>query len=243
MRAGKHVICEKPMAISSAKAKQMAAAAKKARRRLFIGQCIRFWPAYVVARDIIRSREHGKVRSAVFTRISPAATWSWQGWLHDPRKSGLAALDLHIHDADYILYLFGTPRSVFSRGSGSARKGFDHIVTAYDYGKSSMIVAEGGWDYPAGFPFSMTFRVTMDKATLSLAADGSLTLYGEDNAAAVVSVPDGDGYSHELRHFIDCIANNRASTIVTPKSAMRSVQLVEAEIRSAAAGKPVKVKF
>jgi predicted dehydrogenase len=243
LRAGKHVICEKPMAISSAEAKRMAAAAKKAGRRLFIGQCIRFWPAYVVAREIIRSRQHGKVRSAVFTRISPTPTWSWQQWLHDPCKSGSAALDLHIHDADYILYLFGAPKSVFSRGSGSARKGFDHIVTAYDYGKSSLIVAEGGWDYPAGFPFSMTFRVAMEKATLSLAADGSLTLYGEDNAAAVVSVPDGDGYSHELRHFIDCIANNRASTIVTPKSALRSVQLVEAEIRSAAAGKPVKVKF
>ena len=89
----------------------------------------------------------------------------------------------------------------------------------------------------------MTFRVTMEKATLSLAADGGLTLYGEDNAAAVVCVPEGDGYRHELRHFVDCIANDQASAIVTPKSAMRSVQLVEAEIRSAAAGKPVKVRF
>ena len=194
-------------------------------------------------REIIHSRQHGKVRSAVFTRVSPRPTWSWRQWLHDPRKSGSAALDLHIHDADYILYLFGEPKSVFSRGSGSARKGFDHVVTTYNYGKPSLIVAEGGWDYPPGYPFSMTFRVTMEKATLSLAADGGLTLYGADNAAAVVCVPEGDGYRHELRHFIDCIANDEASAIVTPKSAMRSVQLVEAEIRSAAAGKPVKVRF
>ena len=89
----------------------------------------------------------------------------------------------------------------------------------------------------------MTFRVVMEKATLVFAADGSLMLYGENNATAVVSVPEGDGYTHELRHFIDCIAKDEASTVVTPKSAMRSVQLVEAEIRSAISGKPVKLQF
>ena len=68
LQAGKHVICEKPMATCSTDAKEDAAAAKKARRRLFVAECIRFWPAYATARDIIRSRKYGKVRSAVLTR-------------------------------------------------------------------------------------------------------------------------------------------------------------------------------
>jgi predicted dehydrogenase len=119
MQAGKDVICEKPMAISSADAKKMLAVAKKTRRRLFVAQCIRFWPAYATARDIIQSQKHGNVRSAVFTRLSATPTWSWNNWLHDPRKSGKAALDMHIHDADFVLYVFGKPKSVFSRGCGS----------------------------------------------------------------------------------------------------------------------------
>ena len=130
----------------------MVAAAKQARRRLFVAQCIRFWPAYATARDIIRSRKHGKVRSAVFTRLSATPTWSWKQWLHDPRKSGSAALDLHIHDSDYILYVFGKPKSVFSRGCGSPQKGFEHIVTTYDYGRSSLIMAEGAWEYSSFVP-------------------------------------------------------------------------------------------
>jgi predicted dehydrogenase len=243
LQAGKHVICEKPMAVCSADAKKMAAAAKKARRRLFVAQCIRFWPAYAAAREIIRSRKHGKVRSAVFTRLSPTPTWSWKGWLHDARKSGSAALDLHIHDADYVLYLFGKPKSVFSRGCGSLRKGFEHIVTTYDYGGSSLIVAEGGWEYNASFPFSMTFRVVMDRATLELAADGNLKLHRSEGSSAVVPVAEGDGYSLELRHFIDCVASRCATTIVPPESAVQSVRLVEAEVKSAATGKPVKIKF
>lgn len=243
LQAGKHVFCEKPMAICSADAKKMVAAAKKARRKLFVAQCIRFWPSYVVAREIIRSRKYGKVRSAIFTRLSATPTWSWQQWLHDPRKSGSAALDLHIHDADYILYAFGKPKSVFSRGSGSARSGFSHIVTVYDYGGTSLIAAEGAWEYAPTFKFSMTFRVALEKATLELGADGRLTLHGMDGSSKAIPVPDGDGYVHELRHFIDCIAHLRATTIVPPESAMQSVRLVEAEIQSAATGKPVKVKL
>ena len=243
LQAGKHVICEKPMAISSADAERMVEAAKRARRKLFVAQCIRFWPSYAKARDIIRSREFGKVRSAVFTRVSPVPTWSWKNWLHDPAKSGKAALDLHIHDTDYVLYVFGKPKSVFSRGFGSARKGFDHIVTTYDYGKSNLIMAEGGWDYVSGFGFAMTFRVAMDKATLELAADGNLKLHYPDKPSETVPVPQGDGYGHELQHFVDCIAQNRTTSIVPPQSAMQSVRLIEAEVRSAATGKPVKLRW
>ena len=242
MRAGKHVICEKPMAISSGEAKAMLAAAKQTRRRLFVAQCIRFWPAYAKTREIIRSKKYGKVRSAVFTRVSPTPTWSWDGWINDPRKSGAAAFDLHIHDADFVLYTFGKPKSVFSRGCGSLRKGFDHIVTTYDYGGSRLIMAEGAWEYPGGFGFSMTFRVAMEEATLELAADGTLKLHGQNGVSKTVRVSKGDGYVLELQHFIDCIAKNSASKIVPPESALKSVRLVEAEIESAATGKPIPFK-
>lgn len=242
LSAGKHVICEKPMALSSLDARKMTVAARQARRQLFIGHCIRFWPAYEVAREIIRGNKYGKVFSAVFSRISPKPTWSWNNWLLNPKLSGNAALDLHIHDADFILYLFGKPKSVCSHGAGSARSGFEYIVTSYEFAGNNVVIAEGGWGYESTYPFSMTFRVAMEKASLALHADGKLMLYQSGRDPETVAVPPGDGYGRELAHFIDCIAAGGQSRIVSPESAMLSVQLVQTEIKSAITGKRIKFK-
>jgi predicted dehydrogenase len=242
LRAGKHVICEKPMARNSAQAAQMVAAAKKARRMLFVAHCIRFWPAYEMAREMLRSGKYGRLLSANFVRVGGRPLWGWKNWFMDPARSGAAALDLHIHDADYILFALGKPKAVRSVGSGFARGRFDHIVTAYDYGDGSLVVAEGAWDYAGKFPFSMTFRLSMEKAALELQPDGVLKLHPQGKESRVLKVPAGDGYHRELKHFIDCIAKRRKSPVVAPESAMMSVRLVEAEIESAKKGKAVRVR-
>jgi predicted dehydrogenase len=241
LKSGHHVICEKPMALKSAEAVAMIAAARVARRRLFIAQCIRFWPAYAKARELVLGKKFGQVVSAVFTRVSPRPTWSWQGFLEDPRKSGACALDLHIHDADFVLYMLGRPRSVLSRAVKNKNGGLDHITTFYNYAPGTLIQAEGAWEYHAGFPFAMTFRIALEKATLNFDAQG-LRLCPAEGQAKPVKVAEGDGYYHELKHFMDCIRRNRTSPIVPPESALRSVQLIEAEIKSARSGKIVRFK-
>ncbi|MBU4285744.1 MAG: Gfo/Idh/MocA family oxidoreductase [Verrucomicrobia bacterium] len=241
LKSGHHVICEKPMALKSAEAVAMIAAARAARRKLFIAQCIRFWPAYAKARELVRSKKLGKVVSAVFTRVSPRPTWSWQRFLEDPRKSGACALDLHIHDADFVLYMLGQPRSVLSRAVKNKNGGLDHITTFYNYAPGTLIQAEGAWEYNAGFPFSMTFRIALEKATLIFDAQG-LQLCPAKGQAKPVAVAEGDGYFHELKHFLDCIRRNCASPVVPPEAALRSVQLIEAEVKSARSGKIVRFK-
>ena len=241
--AGKHVISEKPMAISSREAAKMIAAAKSAKRRLFVAHCIRFWPQYAVAREIVKSRKHGKVISACFRRFSSTPLWSWQNWLQDPKKSGVCALDLHIHDADFVLYCFGKPKSVTSRAGGFGKGRIDHIVTSYEYGANQLVTAEGGWEFAGGYPFSMSFAVVMEKATLECASDLTLTLHPVKGKSEVVKAPAGDGYEHELRHFVECIAKKKSSGVVSPNSAMESVKLVELEMKSALTGRTVPVKL
>ncbi len=241
LQAGRHVICEKPMALNSAGGRAMIEAAREARRQLFIAQCIRFWPAYSRARELVRGGKLGKVQSAVFTRLSARSNWSWNNFLNDPRKSGGGALDLHIHDADFVLHLLGEPRSVTSRAVVSGKFGMDHISTFYEYSPGTLVQAEGGWEYDPGFPFSMTFRIALEKGTLVFDAQG-LMLYPAKGKPRKVSVAEGDGYLHELRHFADCIRRNRRSPIVPPESALRSVELVEAEMRSARSGRTVKFR-
>ncbi len=57
MRAGKHVFCEKPMSLTVEACLEMERAAEEADRRLMIGHCLRYWPQYVKAREILASGE------------------------------------------------------------------------------------------------------------------------------------------------------------------------------------------
>ncbi len=239
LNAGKHTLCEKPMALTTEEADAMLDAAKTSGKLLLIGQCIRFWPAYAKAREMIVGGEHGRVITACFRRFSTMPVWNWDGWLLDPGRSGLAALDLHIHDADFIASVFGMPESVASFGGTLHPGGFDHILTRYAYPDGKLVTAEGGWEYAPNFPFSMTFAIHMEKASLELAADGSLTLYPVSGAPGAIPVDPGTGYQHELAHYLDCLAAGRESSVITAASARDSVRLVEAEIRSAAAGATV----
>lgn len=243
LEAGKHVICEKPMARTSADAARMASAARAARRKLFVAQCIRYWPAYAVARRLIRGGALGRVRSAAFRRLGATPLGSWKNWLQDPARSGLCALDMHIHDSDFVLYTFGPPRSVTSRGAGFSRGRLDHILTAYDYGDGSLVTAEGGWMYSSPFGFEMTFLVALERATLALGREGILKLLPRRGQDRTLKVPAGDGYLLELRDFIRCIGTGRESEVVTPASAARSVRLVELEMESALRGRPVPVRL
>ena len=215
LQAGKHVICEKPMALCSADAKKMAATAKKAHRRLFVAQCIRFWPAYATAREVIRSRKYGRVRSAVFTRLSATPTWSWNQWLHNPRR---AARRRSICTST-IRITFSTHSANRNRCSAAAadlrKRGSRHIVTSYDYGGTSLIVAEGAWEYAPTFQFSMTFRVAMDKATLELAADGNLRLH-----SGMVRVPWFQ-WPRETATRTSCGISSIASPIAEPRRSCR----------------------
>jgi predicted dehydrogenase len=241
LQSGRHVICEKPMALNAREGRAMIKAARDAEKQLFIAQCIRFWPAYSTARELARGGKYGRVVSAVFTRVSARSDWSWRDFLNDPRRSGGCALDLHIHDADFVLHLLGKPKSVLSRAVLSGKYGVDHITTFYEYRAGSLVQAEGAWEYNKGFPFSMSFRIAMEKATLVFDSRG-LSLYPEKGKPQAIKTAEGDGYLHELRHFTDCVRHNRPSPIVPPESALTSLELVAAEIESARSGKAVRFK-
>ena len=77
LNAGVHVFCEKPMALNSGECREMAEEAKQSGKTLQIGHCIRFWPEYVQAKEIIDSQKYGKVLAATFQRLSLTPTWSW----------------------------------------------------------------------------------------------------------------------------------------------------------------------
>ena len=245
LEAGKHVFCEKPMARTSDLARQMVEAAEAGDRLLAVGHVLRFWPEYLVLKQMIDSRAYGAVKSATFTRLSPRPLWSWEGWLQDPARSGAVALDLHIHDADTVQWFFGRPPTVMAAATFEGNA-ISHIVARYDYGQDSpLIVAEGGWDYPQTFPFRMAASIVFEKAAVEFSTLNSPTLaVYEDGAAEVVhpDVPAHDGYTEELRYFVECVASGAKPERIDPADAVCAVAIIEAEVASAREGKPVAVK-
>ena len=112
--ARKHILCEKPMALSLKEADQMLAAVKKNKVKFMVAHVIRFWPEYVVLTEYITKKSLGDLLLLNLRRLSPTPTWTWNNWILDSKKSLSAALDLHIHDTDYILNICGKPKAVSS---------------------------------------------------------------------------------------------------------------------------------
>ena len=110
----KYVFVEKPVALTYEEAQEMIKKQEATGCNVQIGQVIRFWDEYVKLRELMAEGKLGKVINANFRRISPVPTWGWNGWLSDIPLSGGAAQDLHVHDIDYVLSLFGEPKEIAS---------------------------------------------------------------------------------------------------------------------------------
>ena len=243
LQAGKHVFCEKPMAMSYKQACRMSQAAREAGKHLMIGQCLRFWPEYVLIKQIIDSGRFGRARSAVLRRLGAPPTWSWQNWLFDTKKSGSCALDLHIHDVDTLNWFFGKPAKVFSQGTPTPDGGVGHILTQYFYEDGPVAFADGSWDFHGAYPFSMSASIVFESGTVDYnsSATPTLAIYTPDGAVETPSVSQGSAYTEELRYFVGCIESGTAPDRVPNESAALAVAIVAAEIRSTKSGRPAVV--
>ena len=242
LRAGVHVLCEKPMALTLGQCDRMIATAAESGRVLQIGHCIRFWPEYAAAAEIVRSGRYGAVRAATLQRLSTVPTWAVDNWLTDQERSGGMALDLHIHDTDYLLYLLGRPLAVYSRAAGShPQGGLVHIVTNYLYAADPAVTAEGSWAMTPSFGFQMAFRIALESASLVYDSTQTPTLricprHGE---AFTPALAPGDGYSLEIEHFAQRVRGEVPEAVTTLQDSRQSVEVVLAEIDSVVSGEPV----
>src|SRR5699024_4957384 len=106
---GKDTICEKPIALSLKDAKEMLDKAEQKDCMLYIAQVLQFTKEVEILRRTVESGVYGKPLDACFERLSACPRWAQDGWLFDVNKSGLLPYDLHIHDLDVIVSIFGKP--------------------------------------------------------------------------------------------------------------------------------------
>jgi myo-inositol 2-dehydrogenase / D-chiro-inositol 1-dehydrogenase len=242
--AGKHIICEKPIALNLEDARAMIEACSSQNVRLFIAQVVRFFPQYRAAAEILNS---GQLGNLGVLRLKRAGYQPKVNWFLDETKSGGMVMDLMIHDFDYALWLGGKVVRVYAtsaRASHPTSSG-DYALVTLGFESGAMAQIEGGWAYPKG-----TFRTSLD-----IAGSQGLIEWHSDNSSTIksflepqnldvsaVGIPSSvlteDPYTTQIKHFKHALETNTPFE-VTPQDALVALEIALAARESLKSGRAV----
>ena len=252
LRAGKHVICEKPPALSVAEARRMAAAARAGGLTLQYALSQRFVAANKLAKDYVQKGELGEIYfgRAVYHRRRgiPLGTQSW--FVNKKLSGGGALIDIGVHALDAVWWLMGTPKPVSV--SGNAYQKFKHVVpkgTKFDVDDSAFglikfdngatLILECSW------ALNMPARNVLQIAGTQGGAElNPLKIYVERDGIQVDMTPEVPGvdlFADQMGHFVDCILENK-TPLMSADQGVQLMQMLEAIYKSSASGREVRIK-
>ncbi|RCW49966.1 Gfo/Idh/MocA family protein [Halanaerobium sp. ST460_2HS_T2] len=236
LNAGKNIIIEKPVALHEEDAERIFALASEMDAQVFVGQVLHFTREVEILKEAVRSEKYGKVLDAYFTRLTAAPNWVQGGWMFDKEKSGLLPFDLHIHDLDLIISLFGRPESYSFNAAGRKESEFkEHYRFNYNFGDLN-VGAEAAW-FNANYPFTACWRVYFEQGLL--VKEEGLTFYppegdpvefdieSEPKIETGINLPPTAMFYHELSHFIDCAEKGVTTDRMTKKELITTVEILE----------------
>lgn len=234
LEKGVNVLCEKPMARSLEQCRTMVEAAQRSGKLLTIGQCIRFDFAYERIKEAYDTGKYGKLLRLEMSRNSFRPLWGYNNWFMDFEKSGGAAIDMHVHDVDFIQYLLGKPEAVRSEAY-HVWSGFDCISTQYFYPDGPIVHAVADWNMPESYGFRADCLAVFERAAITL-TDSEFKICTQNGVLTEKDFSKeqiGDPYYKEMVQFLRCIREGTDNTIVTKESTMLSIEIAEAEMASA----------
>ncbi|MCA9080952.1 MAG: Gfo/Idh/MocA family oxidoreductase [Planctomycetaceae bacterium] len=252
LKAGKHVLLEKPIAIELAAAERMLELARNTSKLFMVAQVLPFFPEFRWVRETVESGKYGKLLGAAFRRVIAPPDWSND--MHDFRKLGGWGIDLHIHDNHYIGLLCGIPKKVFSRGL--LKEGFvNHVSSQYIYDDPDLTVSciSGGIAAP-GLKFAQSFELFLEQATIQFDAgtygndwvvNRPLTLI--DNTGEVLTPNPGGGsewcaaFTAELEVAVAAVQSGQTPRELSGELACDALRLCYAEAESIRTGAIVDV--
>ena len=247
LRAGKHVLLEKPMARRPADCDRMIAAAELAGKILMVGHICRFNPRYAIVRQRIAAGEIGRIVSMYARRNIPAARSA-----SVLEKIGPLLGD-GVHDTDLMLWMSGAKIKTAYALTESVRglKHPDIGWAMYRFDSGAIGVIEDVWFLPDGTPFRIQEQLEI------IGTEGSIYVHGGDMNVVIqgrsgIDCPDTlywpemhgqptGALRSELEYFVDCVGRGVQPAVVTPVEARAAVAAVAAAERSAETGKVVRV--
>ena len=236
------MLVEKPVALSGTDARAMIATARQRKRLLMVAQVLKFFPEFSLIPRSLGDGRWGKLLALHLRRAIAFPDWGTQSWFGDASKSGGMVVDLHIHDTDFVLFLFGKPRGVAS--SGLVRKGrVDFIRTFYRYGPGApLLSSEAGWINSPGLPFKHGYDAYFEKGTLQFDSSRSpAPVLFDGKGLKELELPQVDGFREELQAAVNGVREGKAPRSLSAHSAALSLEVCRAEEKAAKTGKVVKL--
>jgi len=230
VKAGKHVLVEKPMAANVIQAERLVDATKKNHVHLTVGFLMRFIPGLQQIKKAVEEKTIGELVSATAKRVS-----QW------PERIGDVGVvkDTAIHDIDVMLYLFNKdPVAVYAKTGSMRHKKFEdyaQIMLTFEGGKTAFI--ESNWLTPY--------------KTRILIATGSEAIMNLDYITQELRIEDAketvlprytttEPLKLELRHFANCVLG-KEKPLITGLDGLRALRIAESALKSSASGKIVKL--
>ena len=216
LEAGKHVLCEKPVARTLSDARRIVEAGRRAAGVLMIGHVSRFEPDHRAARDAVLDGRIGEPRMMAQSIVGELPGWSEQGWLMDPAQSGGPLVDLAVHSFDYLTWVCGArPERVHAVGSTRPDGLVDYALVTVRFDSGALAVVEASWAHPAGHGLEVATelagtagRLTWDYAGTAV---GSLKLSG--SAPQSISQLGNRGFVAEVAAYLDAVESGGPSPV------------------------------
>jgi len=242
--AGKHVFCEKPLALNVEDADAVLRAVDESGRTLIVGHLTRHVPAYVTVAEILQTGCLGTPRAGYVSRMHCGGGRSWR---MDPEIGGGVIFDLLIHDLDLLNWYFGAPERVVARGRRHEQGCYDYAAALFTHPNGVTTVAEGGFVFrpPAGL--RSTLRVVCERGHIEVNTNdlaAPIRVFEEGQPEQTISVPLQnlliDGLLAEYQEFFDAIEGNVRGRL-DPRDARMAVACAAAVVKAADTGAEVVI--
>jgi myo-inositol 2-dehydrogenase / D-chiro-inositol 1-dehydrogenase len=249
--AGKHVICEKPLARTTQQAQKVVDACKKAGVQLLVAHVVRFFPEYALARAAVVEGQIGRPGVIRLHRGSYRPKKPAGNWFLDEVKSGGILMDLMIHDYDYACWVAGEVESVIAQ-----RATEHHIEAPVDYGlvilthrSGTLSHISGAWAYPPP-TFRTKLEIAGDQGLIEFDSDGTAPIQNLILRTGGIDAPDialpsspvrESPYTTQIKEFYSALVNGTTPR-VSAMDGLHAVQIAEAALESAHSGQPVKLQ-
>lgn len=244
-KAGKHVFCEKPLALNLEDCDTAVAICKEHNCHLMVGQVLPYFTEFQYAREVIASGEYGKLLGGSFKRVISDPQWLTK--FYDPNVIGGPLFDLHVHDAHFIRLLFGMPSGVYSCGRTRGEV-VDYCNSIFLFDDSEFAVTcTCGVINQQGRPFTHGFEIHLERATLQFDfqafADAPecmpLKILTEDGKVHRPELGNGDpvlAFKREIEEVSQAIAENRPSDILNGTLARDGIQICQMQSKAVKSG-------
>ena len=265
LEAGKHVLCEKPMSVTSEEARLMQEAAERSGKILMIGFVRRFGNDMKVLKDFIDNGDLGEIYYAKATYLRRNGNPG--GWFGDKSRSGGGPLiDLGVHIIDFVRYALGNPKPVsvygvtyqklFDRSNLKTKKSYtsaektDKDICDVEDLACAMIRFDNGATLSIETSFSLNKKMNEGKIELfgtkgGVCINPELEIYTEMNDYMVdvninapTSMGSGDIFGGEIDHFVDCI-NGKCECRNPASDGVELMKILNAVYESARSGHEV----